>query len=155
MFEPVNDDHIWQLAHNMHPDDVAEVRDGCGLTPAQALIQACRSTRYPLAYVDEGVVIAMLGCGEHTSLIGERRVGIPWMLASRQITSYGKPLVKSGRELTKFWSEDYDILQNYVDVRHERACRWLKAIGYTLDEPTPYGPLQLPFHRFWRRGCVQ
>ena len=37
---------------------------------------------------------------------------------------------------------------NYVDARHTDAIRWLKWLGFTLHPATPYGPFDLPFHKF-------
>ena len=46
------------------------------------------------------------------------------------------------------WRQEFPYMFNYVDVRHKEAIRWLKWLGFTLNEPTPYGPFGLPFHKF-------
>ena len=42
----------------------------------------------------------------------------------------------------------YRLLQNHVDARNTEAVRWLGWLGFEMDPALPFGPDQLPFHRF-------
>ena len=39
-------------------------------------------------------------------------------------------------------------LENYVLAAYRGACRLLEILGFTLDEPIPYGPNNVLFRRF-------
>jgi len=51
-------------------------------------------------------------------------------------------------------SEKFSLLYNYVDARNVKSIKWLRWLGFQLDEPAPYGVRGLPFHRFELRGKV-
>jgi hypothetical protein len=42
-------------------------------------------------------------------------------------------------------------MRNYVDARHARSIRWLKWLGFTIEEARPMGFAGLPFHPFGMR----
>lgn len=150
MLVPAEEEHIWHLGHNMHPDDIAEVWAASGHTPMQALIQGVKHSPHPLAWVENGIPYCILGVTQGT-LLNAEYVGHPWLLAHKNAYKKGKTWLKWSRKVSDIWIEDYDYLYNYVDERHKRAQRWLKWMGYTLEEPEIWGAEGLPFRKFWRR----
>ena len=72
----------------------------------------------------------------------------PWLLGTPLLTHHTGDLVRLSRQYVAAWREHYPLLVNFVDARNTASIRYLKAVGFTLDEPAPFGHAGLPFHRF-------
>ena len=73
---------------------------------------------------------------------------VPWLLGTELMKSYPRHVMRFSRLLVSRWKKLYPFMVNYVDVRHERACRWLSALGATASFLPEYGPYKKPFYRF-------
>lgn len=72
----------------------------------------------------------------------------PWCLATDRMFQHPGDLVRISRAYFADWRERYPLLVNFVDARNTASIRYLKLVGFTLDEPAPFGVAGLPFHRF-------
>lgn len=79
-------------------------------------------------------------------------VGVPWLLATPEFEEEGLEIVKQSKTYSELMKSRFRLLTNYVDARQEKSIRWLKWLGFTIEEAKPYGLLQLPFHNFWMKG---
>jgi len=78
-------------------------------------------------------------------------VGCPWMLATDDITEMRLSFVRASLKVIKDMLGEYPLLRNYVDTRNSISIRWLRWLGFELEEPQNYGLYKLPFHRFEMR----
>lgn len=94
------------------------------------------------------------------TVFGVRRVsmlsdeGTPWLLGTDRI--FEKAIKRRFIELSIPYVylemlRRFDYLENFVDARNLKSIRWLKMIGFTVEEAKPMGHLNVPFHRFWLR----
>lgn len=81
-------------------------------------------------------------------------IGAPWMVGTKDLEQHAFTFLRRCREPLMELFKGYDTLENYVDVRNTMTIKWLKFMGFNLDKPQPYGPFELPFHRFWRTADV-
>jgi hypothetical protein len=90
----------------------------------------------------DGYPILIAGVGE----------GIPWMLGTPLVSKYGKSLVKEGRKKVREWTDKYDYLTNYVDVRNSTHVMWLSYMGFTIEFAHHFigADRNVPFYRFYR-----
>jgi hypothetical protein len=79
-------------------------------------------------------------------------IGIPWLLGTDELDKISKFFLKISKPIIGEMTHGYDVLVNFVDARYEKTVRWLDWCGFTIDEPLPFGELQLPFHRFYLRS---
>ena len=121
-----------------------------GMDAAKALAIAVAISSRSDAWLVNGRPAAMAGVVPHHE---DMSVGIVWMLASDEADAFPKNLLKGNREYVRSLLDDYHILVNFVDNRNIKAQRWLQWLGFTLDEPAPFGLAQLPFRRFWMEGA--
>ena len=93
----------------------------------------------------DGEPIVMWGVALE-SLVG--KIGIPWMIATKQLDDVAIIFLRRCRGPVLEMLSNYGKLINYVDARNKRAVRWLKFLGFEIEDPKPYGVLGMPFHRF-------
>lgn len=144
-------DQALTLAPRMRPEDAAEAWAGARLRPADAIRYSVLGTPRPMAGLIDGKVEFVFGVGL-LSILG--MAGAPWMLTGIGVTSHQiiPVLLLRSRKVVAEWFETYDQLENRVDARNVEAVRWLRWLGFEIDEPAPYGPDALPFCRFhWER----
>ncbi len=94
---------------------------------------------------------ALLGIGKGT-LLGSG--GQPWLVASNEVEKIPCLFVEKSRLVVEEMGQEYGRLYNLVWDGHTAAKRWLRAVGFTLGEPQPYGLFQAPFRPFWRNPLV-
>ncbi len=133
------------IAANMDPADVAEVWAMGRKTPLEALEASSKVSRETYVGLAYGVPICAFGIGQRTLL---DNVGIPWLLGTPEIRKHPRPFLRVSKNWVERAARGYTRLENWVDVRHTRAVKWLKWLGFTVEAPTPFGPDLMPFHRF-------
>lgn len=96
-----------------------------------------------IALIDD-VPVAALGCTNH----GDH--GSPWLLGTPGIEGMaaGRALLRDGSMMMEQWAAEYGLLSNHAYAENAVHIRYLKALGCTLRDPRPYGPLQRPFMEF-------
>lgn len=90
----------------------------------------------------------------------EDRIGSPWFLGTDTMMESSKTVAHRTRFYVNEFFENYDFLYNYVHEENVVSMRWLKWIGFVLEEPKPYGIKGDMFRRFmlskedWRKIYV-
>jgi hypothetical protein len=91
----------------------------------------------------DGVAVGIFGVRPAEPL---SRVGVVWLLGTDGLDKIKKFFMSISKPIIEEMAKGFDVLFNYVDARYEKTLRWLKWCGFTIDEPRPYGVLDLPFH---------
>lgn len=60
-------------------------------------------------------------------------VGVPWMVASPNVTKYTKILMRYAKKVIKGMNEQFPLLINYVDSRNVDHIRWLQHMGFKFS----------------------
>lgn len=129
--------------------DVEEVYAAAGSTIADSILFGLDHSDFArVVEVAEGPA-CIFGICPLSSLTG---VGVPWCLSTTLIEQYQFQFARGCRPYWRSARRNYQVLVNYVDDRYVVSQRWLRWMGFTLDAPEPYGPLGLPFRRFWWRA---
>ncbi len=82
----------------------------------------------------------------------DARVGVPWMLCTDEIERHPTWILRLGKSIIHEWRNQYALLCNYILADNEAAVRWLEWLGFTLNDPEPFGPDGALFHYFYMRG---
>lgn len=140
-----NFEHLEYIQQNMRDADRDELWAAYSMDPAHCLmISMMSSTRCWTGLVD-GVPICMFGVVP-ASLV--ESVGRPWMIGTPAVEKFDRIFLKHCHEVVKNMASEYKTLYNFVDLRNKKAIRWLRWLGFTMEEPAPFGPFNLPFRRF-------
>jgi len=75
-------------------------------------------------------------------------VGSPWLLGTDEVARYPGALTRIAKRHIVIMRATYPVLLNYVDERNADSVGWLRLLGFTVDDPVPYGIEGRPFHRF-------
>lgn len=146
---PANQAHVEAMLPFVRQADRDEVLASAG-KPIESLLGECVRTSVS-AWVGlvDGEPICLFGLAS-PSLLSD--TGIPWMIGTDGIDQYSKAFLRRSLWVVAMWRSDYPVLRNWVDVRNKTAIRWLRWLGFTLNEPEPYGVAGLPFHPFEMRN---
>lgn len=146
---PATMDHIREVAANIRDHDRDEIYASCLLTPLRALEFSMRVSRHVWAGLVNGKTICVFGVSGKTTLSD---VGMPWMIGTPLVEKYQRTFLRRCRRCVGVMLSEYTALENYVDVRNVASVKWLRWLGFEMDEPMPYGPFGLPFMRFEMRS---
>jgi hypothetical protein len=127
--------HAKRLAPTMRKADREEIYASRGMSPKKVLMESIRA--------------ALFGVVQAISEDKGGMFGIPWVLTGAAVENDRREFWRWSKEGLRIFLDEYGVLANYVDARHEQAIRWLKHLGAEIDaEPKPHGKLGLPFYRF-------
>lgn len=138
-------EHADYLVEHMRQADRDECWAWAHLTPREAVDMSMVS-RDTIAGLADGRVVCIFGVREASPL---SRTAYPWMLCTDELPKHALSFLRGSRVYVGMLRERYERLENYVDVRNHDAIKWLGWLGFSLDDPAPFGVEQLPFRRFW------
>lgn len=133
------------LAETIRETDRREIQATSGSAPLDAITR-CVDQSERVWCGEIGGKVAFIG-GVSPANLGGRRV--PWMIGSYVLDVNPAVFLRYCREKMPLVKDAYPWLENYVDERATTTVRWLKWLGFTVEDPVPYGILSRPFHRFW------
>lgn len=143
-------EHIEILAPNLSQADIDELIASSGRSPLQALMLGYNRGAECRTWLADDKPLAMFGIIYKTLISDDV---IPWMLGSEELRKHARGFLSSSTATIKGWSEKYTYLENYVDIRHKRAVRWLSWLGFTIHKPAILvGPRKMPFFKFSMKG---
>lgn len=141
---------VLDLADNMRAAEADEVWASNGWTPLEALTQSLKNSVHTLS---------IWNCvGSHRRIVGICGLvvrqfladkALVWMLTSNEIDGCSaREYLKFSKIIIGVWLERFGTLYNFVDARHIKSIRWIKACGGHIFEPSKYGYEGKPFHYF-------
>ncbi len=74
--------------------------------------------------------------------------GMPWTLTTTEVDRHQRAFWQASKYAIPFMLQRYHKLVQCIDARHDKALRWARHLGFTIDEqPHECGPLKMPYHR--------
>jgi len=135
-----------EVALNLRVADKDEIWASGKQIPITCLVKAHKLSTECFALVVGDKVACVFGVAP-ASILGS--VGIPWMLGTNLVEEYPLLFLRKCQNSVLAMSESYATLINYVDARNKIAMSWLTWSGFNVfEEPEPYGPFGMAFHRF-------
>lgn len=140
----IRDEDIEELLENMLLADRAEVL-ALGHDLEWAVRNSVATSIESVAIRKNGRLGSLLGVARPLDL--DETVA-PWLLSTTFMLDNPKEVLRLSRVIFDRWSRTYPHMVNYVDVRHERAIRWLGWLGADFEYIDQHGPYKRPFYRF-------
>lgn len=148
-FIPVRDHHADILNQNIQEAQRQELMASHLLSPIEAVLWGRELSAECYTVLDEDRdMIGIAGIIPGTVLSGSAS---PWLLTTNKAMKYPREIVILTRKAVREWNKDYSYLINFIDARYDRAVKWAKAVGFTVNDPSPYGPMGMPFHKIEMR----
>lgn len=75
----------------------------------------------------------------------------PWFVASDMFDEYWRVFARQTKRDVDMLFTHFNYLQNYVDSRHTASIRWIKWLGFTVeDTPHYFHDKSVPFFKFYK-----
>lgn len=142
---PARIEHVYALAATLRDDDRDEI-EAAGLDVRRTLRESFRDSILRYTALVDGEIAAMWGLGG--SMIAE--VGYPWLLTAPPSERLPQTYVKLAARNVAMMQSYRPRLENHVAARYQRAIRFVKLLGFTVEPAAPYGAKGALFHRFWK-----
>ena len=141
---PVHELDCYELASRLRKADAEEAWASAEATPLEAVLRSWRGSVLSWSGFADGRLVCMWGVCPGPGY------GVPWMLGTDEVVTYQKHFLRRNRSFVLRMHQEFDRLYNWVDARNVVAIRWLRWLGFTIEPAVSHGPLDLPFHLFWR-----
>lgn len=135
------------IADTMRQGDREELAAG-GWSPEHLHDFAGRAEICVVAEVG-GVPCAVFGVTRTGSLLTPKNS--PWMLGGTELHKHTKLLLSESKKIVYTIVEEYREVENWVYAESSASIRWLKWLGFTVEDPVPLGPEGQEFCRFWKK----
>ena len=142
---PATLEHVKQMLPHVRQADIDEVFAASGKPVEDVLPTGVRCSTHAWTGTIDGAPACIFGVVPASVMSG---IGVPWMLGTDLVEEHATAFLKRNKRYVKQMLEAYKYLVNYVDDRNVKAIAWLKWLGFTVQEPQPFGVLGLPFRRF-------
>lgn len=139
--------HAKSLAWDIRKEDRAEILASRGCGPRKAIVDSLKLSHVAYTFFVGGRVAAMFGVVKASSA-QDGEFGIPWVLTGNAVDEHPLAFWRMSRKGLGIFLEEYKVLINLVDARHESSIRWLTHLGAKILPAEPHGPKNFLFHKF-------
>lgn len=147
---PATEAHIPVIAANMREADKVEIWLAAASDPESALRNGLARSSQCYTCLVNGRPAFMFGvCPQ--SLLG--RTATVWMLGTDDIykIKFGRREIRAMAKYVAKLAQGFDVIENWVWDENKTSIRWLKYLGFTVEEPEEAGVYQAPFRHFEMR----
>lgn len=140
---PTNEEIEW-IANNLRPEDIDEIKAStCSDNIYGVIKKSLELSDETYAVINsDGKAVGVFGIRSHE---GD---GIPWLLTTREIEKFKRQFKIQSQEIVNEWLNKWPYLYNYVDCRNKVAIKWLKTIGFKMEDTFTLGDPHVPFFKF-------
>lgn len=141
---------IEPLCWNLRPSDLLEMQSAHGEPVAKTLQEAYIMSEICWVLQQQNRTVAVGGAA---AMPEHPRAGIPWLLGSVELETPACRfwLAKHSSVLLRALLTRFETLENYVHESNLVSLRWLKKLGFTVEDPEPRGVRGDRFHRIFLR----
>ena len=136
---------VQAIAADMRQADIDEVWAAGHKTPLEALVDGWEASQYATIAMNGDEPACMFGLVKRDLLSG---TGIIWMLGTNATFKYRREYLKRTPSVIDEMLTVCPRLCNMVHSKNINSIRWLRWLGFTIDDPVPHGPDDELFHRF-------
>ena len=140
------DELVEFIAVNMRQADVDEIWASHRHLPYESLMSGWDLSHSSIVVTVNDEPCVMMGLVIRDILSG---AGTPWLLGTDNALKYKRHFLTQVPAVIDEMLTTCPRLFNYVHIENKVSIRWLKRIGFTIDEPAPYGVAGELFHKFY------
>jgi hypothetical protein len=149
-FVKPTDEMVMFIAENMRHADVREVWEMSRQTPLESIEEGLELSNYSAVAVINDIPCAVFGLTIVDMLTG---TGVPWLLGTDYLVKHRSVFLKNGKQGLDQMLKVCPNLFNYVHAENKTSVRWLKYMGFKVEDATPIGVDGALFHRFSIGDC--
>lgn len=144
-FKKPCDADLRYVAATMRSADVAEIKASHGFLPYDALLNGVDQSEFCVVAHINDEPVCVLGLNRRDFVSG---IGVPWMLGSNSVMKYKREILLYSPKIIREMLSLCETLINYVHTDNKMSIRWLKWLGFKIDDPQPAGINGELFHKF-------
>jgi hypothetical protein len=137
---------VESIAADMRQADANEVWASNHHTPLESMMKGWEASDFSTVAMCDGEPLVMIGLVKRDVLSGS---GVVWMLGANRAMKYKKEFFRQTKPVIDEMLTICPRLCNMVHGKNTSSVQWLKWLGFTIDDPIPYGPDGELFHRFY------
>ena len=137
---------VESIAAGMRQADADEVWASNHHTPLESMMKGWEASDFSTVAMCDGEPLVMIGLVKRDVLSGS---GVVWMLGANRAMKYKKEFFRQTKPVIDEMLTICPRLCNMVHGKNTSSVQWLKWLGFTIDDPIPYGPDGELFHRFY------
>jgi hypothetical protein len=149
LIRPTEPSDVEMLIAHLRASDLAECQAYGRSDIGEGIRASVRRSLLCWSGFIDGELAAILGVAPIDMLNG---LGSPWMLGTPVLDRHQRVLVRATPEYISRMLKAFPHLVNFVHAKNTTSVRWLRRLGFTLQEAVPFGPLGEPFHPFEMRA---
>ena len=139
------------IADNMRDADIDEVRAASNKDPLTAVTEGVKVSDFTSVAVINGDIVAVMGVVKGSALTDN---GVAWLLGTTFVDKHRREFLESSHKVLNAMLDICPELSNYVHAENKTSIRWLKWLGFQINDPEPFGVNDELFHEFKiRKGC--
>lgn len=135
--------HVYELAKTLREGDRLEC-EAIDIDPKAMLRKAYYTSVMKKVTLIDGKVAGAWGI--ESTVLGYR--GLVWLMTSTLVEQAPLQLALAYRRSVSSMLKIFPRLENHCDSRYTRSLKMLQLCGFTVEDPTPYGPKNALFCRF-------
>ncbi len=137
---------IRSLRGKLRAEDVLEIRRRSGRDPYSVLVYSYRHSDEAYVGLINSEIACVWGVAQESLLAEEASI---WLLSTPVMETAPVAVARRTRSELRKLLRRYRSLGNYVDSEYTLCLRWLRWLGFTLEEPEPLGVRGELFSRFY------
>ena len=141
---------IEKIAADMRDEDVAEIWASHHHTPLESLMSGWEVSDLSTIVMGDDEPLVMFGLVKKDILSGS---GTVWLLGANRAMQYKREFLTQSKPVIDEMLTICPRLCNMVHAKNKTSIRWLRWLGFTIEEPTQQGPDKELFHRFHLERC--
>jgi hypothetical protein len=141
-FPDVTEDHIFELARNMRPDDLEECRQAGYATALEAVSESVKASKECRACTVDDQVLAIYGVIEQSILTGSGQL---WLLTTNLVESHKKTFVLYSKLVLLLMKQRWRSLVVPIGAEHKGALRLAHRYGFLRGQKYPDVSTGKPF----------
>lgn len=141
-----NEDLVRKISDNMRKEDVAEIWASHRHLPYDALMNGWEVSDYSTVVLADKEPICMFGLSKGDLLSGS---GVVWLLGCDLARKHKRAFLQISKPIVDEMLTICPRISNMVHAENKASIRWLKWLGFIIEEPVPYGPDKELFHYFY------
>lgn len=135
------------LAREIRPDDLRELQAATDLPVYDVVMEGIAAGPAWSCYVNSEL-LAVWGVVPKPPTTLCLPSGWGWLLTTNLVEKHRKLFWDLTKQLLWDLLRYWHTLENFIDVRYEKALRWGKYLGFQFDPPEPFGVSGLPAQHF-------
>ena len=142
-------EHCKFIAENMRQQDLREITASIPLTAIEIVEVSIKASKEPKTLLLDGDPAVVGGIGSIS--FADPRHGVPWLLSTAAVQKHPLVFIKQIKRYFNTQRHLYDLLENYVHEDNDVSIRFIRAMGYELeDKAKPFGWKRENFYRFYK-----